>query len=159
MGYSWDNILEDNTIEYSRFVGIAAEHAHNILIQNNTLRMNTEGIRLWTRGGEVVKYWQEHKVTHTITVKKNLFESNHTGVSAYSSDDAKENRCHHIQLDGNTFQDNKVGVRFSQIKNGQIISNRFINNAKTALHLVDNDDVVVGDANHYDNNTTNLLDS
>src|SRR5664279_607359 len=47
MGFSWDNVIEDNTIEFNRWAGIAAEHAHDFTIRNNRIRLNGDGVRIW----------------------------------------------------------------------------------------------------------------
>lgn len=54
MYYSWDNVPEDNLVEFNREAGIAIEHGLRLHRPNNRIRLNGDGVRLWTRGGVVV---------------------------------------------------------------------------------------------------------
>ena len=90
MGFSWENALEDNIIEFNRFVGIAAEHAHDFVMRGNTIRLNGEGVRLWTRGGAVVPYWPGFEVSYNMTLENNTFEGNRLGFAGYTGTETRE---------------------------------------------------------------------
>lgn len=156
MGYSWENVIEDNTIDMNRFVGIAIEHGFDITIRHNRIRHNGEGIRLWTRGGPVVEHWPGHEVSHTFTVEDNLIETNHTGFHGYTGDDVADRDCHDYHLRGNTIRDNRVGVRFGRVQGCTVEDNRFEGNVEAAIRLDGEPGVRVG-ANTFDANARDVL--
>ena len=125
MGYSWENTIEDNTIDMNRFVGIAIEHGFDITIRHNRIRQNGEGIRLWTRGGPVVQHWPGHEVSHSFTIEDNLIETNHTGFHGYTGDDITDRDCHNYHLRGNLIRDNRTGVRFGRVRDCSVEGNQF----------------------------------
>jgi parallel beta-helix repeat protein len=156
MGYSWDNILEDNHIEFNRFVGIAAEHAFNFSVRNNTVRQNGEGIRLWTRGGGPLEYYPDHRVCHHFTIEGNVIEANTIGFNGYTTDAVPDEGCHHFTLDQNVFDDNRIGVRFDRVSDSTITGNTFKNNVQIAVHLENKTNTQLGD-NRFENNTQDVV--
>ncbi len=146
MGYSWDNTVEENIVEYSRFAGIAVEHGFNFDIRGNILQRNTEGMRLWVRGGEIVlQYWRGHEVTHSFTIEDNLFEMNNIGFHGYTPERVEgigEALCHNFHLKNNTFRDNRTGAWFEHVKYCSAVENVFENNVIDDLKLGEGADVV-----------------
>lgn len=151
MGYSWDNVLEDNEVEFNRWVGIAAEHAHNFIIRNNSIRLNGEGVRLWTRGGAVVEHFPGWEVTYNVVTEGNLIESNRLGISAYTDPKLGDGKQHDLDFRNNTIRDNRIGVQFERVDNIQLEGNTFEDNVSAAVRLVGEPDVKLLD-NHYKNN-------
>lgn len=154
MGFSWDNVLEDNMVEFNRWAGIAVEHGFNFTIRNNRIRLNGDGVRLWTRGG-VKEYWPGHEVTYNFTLTDNLIESNTTGFHAYTGDDAPEQDCHDFHLRGNTFNDNRVGARFGRVRDCSLENNTFTNHVVAAVKLDGQPGVKLGD-NRFDKNAADV---
>jgi parallel beta-helix repeat protein len=151
MGFSWENILEDNLIEFNRFVGVAAEHAHDFVIRGNTIRLNSEGVRLWTRGGAVVPYWPGFEVSYNMTLENNTFEGNRLGFAGYTGTETREPEARDYTLRGNTFRDNRVGAQFTRVHDCLVENNEFIGNVEAALRLLDQPGVRV-ENNHFANN-------
>ena len=152
LGYSWDNVLEDNEVEFNRWVGIAAEHAHNFTIRNNRIRLNGEGIRLWTRGGGVVEHFPGWEVTYDVDFENNLVESNRLGINAYT--DAKlidAGYQRDLRFRNNTIKDNRVGAQFERVDNVIVEDNTFENNVQAAVRLVGEPNVTVGENTFGDN--------
>ena len=143
MGYSWDNKLEENTVEFSRFVGMAIEHGYDFTIKNNLLRNNGEGIRLWTRGGPVVDYFPHQQVSYRFQIEANTFELNRIGFHGYTPDDIEDTLCHDFHLKQNTFRDNQIGAWFERVKACSAIDNAFENNLIENLKLGQSADVNV----------------
>lgn len=156
MGFSWDNVLEDNIIEFNRWAGIAAEHAHNFTIRNNKIRLNGDGVRTWTRGGAVVPYWKGYEVSFNFNVENNLFEGNHTGFAAYTGDEITEQNCHDFQLHGNTFHDNRVGAMFKRVYDCAVEGNTFQSNLVAGIKLAGEADVKIGE-NTYETNREDVV--
>ncbi|MBN1285924.1 MAG: right-handed parallel beta-helix repeat-containing protein [Anaerolineae bacterium] len=157
LGYSWDNLVEDNHVEFNRWVGIAAEHAHNMTFRSNTIRRNGEGIRLWTRGGEILKYYPGFEVAFDCRIEDNLIESNEIGFNAYTGDDAPDRDGYSYHLAGNTFRDNRDGVRMRRVRQSTIAGNTFEGNVVSAICLQDRPDVTVGE-NRFAGNAADLIE-
>jgi parallel beta-helix repeat protein len=150
MGYSWDNVIEDNEVEFNRWVGIAAEHAHNFVIRNNRIKQNGEGVRLWTRGGEVVQYYPGFEVSYDMMLENNQFESNRIGFNGYTGKDAGQ-PCHDFTFERNTFKDNRVGAQFDGILGNKVVNNQFIGNIEAGIHVLNQADVKV-EGNTFEGN-------
>lgn len=151
MGFSWDNVIEDNTIEFNRWAGIAAEHAFDFTIRNNRIRLNGEGVKLWTRGGAVVPYWKGYEVTYNMTLEDNLFEQNTLGFSGYTGDETSAANCHDYHLRNNVFRDNRVGASFRRVDDSTLVGNTFAQNVEAALRLTGEPGVEVRDNTFTDN--------
>ncbi len=155
MGFSWDNVIEDNTIEFNRWAGIAAEHAHGFSIRNNRIRQNGDGVRLWTRGGGVLPYWPGYEVSYDITLEDNLIESNTIGFAGYTGDEIADQSCHDYHLRNNTFSDNRLGAYFKRVTDSTLVGNTFKGNLRAAVQL-EGDPGVALDANTFETNTQDI---
>ena len=158
MGYSWDNVLDNNHVEFNRWVGIAIEHGFGFTIEANTIARNGEGIRLWTRGGGsvVVPYYPGHEVAHHFDIKNNRFEANNIGFNGYTGDDTPDQDCHDFALAGNTFEDNRVGVRFGRVQRCSVQGNTFSGHVEAAIQLEGEPDVTI-ERNEFEGNTRNTV--
>jgi parallel beta-helix repeat protein len=151
-------VLEENVVEFSRWVGIAIEHGHDNRIHNNRIRLNGEGIRLWTRsakGQGVMPYWSGYEVSYNHTVEDNLFEGNRVGFSGYTADNIPNDECHGFHLRGNTFRDNRIGAHFARVFDCTVEGNTFENNVEAALQLVKQPHVRV-EGNQFVHNGTDI---
>jgi parallel beta-helix repeat protein len=157
MGYSWDNIIEDNLIEFSRWAGIAIEHGFDFTIRNNRIRLNGEGIRLFTRGGPVIDHFPDRRVSFNYTIEGNLFESNTLAFNGYTGAEIADQDCHDFHLRNNRFVDNRVGVQFERVQRCVVEDNIFSGNVETAIRLKGKPGVEIG-ANHYENNAQDRVD-
>lgn len=156
MGYSWENVIEDNTIEENRKVGIAVEHGFDFVIRNNRIRLNGEGVRLWTRGGPVVAHWPGHEVSHSFTLEDNLIEANGTGFAGYTGPETTDRECHDYHLRGNIIRDNRIGMRFARVRDCTVSGNHFAHNVESAIRLEGDPGVTVGE-NRFDDNAADLV--
>ncbi|MGQ9848693.1 MAG: right-handed parallel beta-helix repeat-containing protein [Aggregatilineaceae bacterium] len=135
MGYSWENVIEDNLIEENHKVGIAVEHGFDFVIRHNRIRLNGEGVRLWTRGGPVVAHWPGHEVSHSFILEDNLIEANGTGFAGYTGPETTDRECHNYHLRGNAIRDNRVGVRMARVRDCTVENNEFTGNVESALQV------------------------
>ncbi len=135
LGYSTENILEDNEVEFNRWVGIAVEHGHDMVIRNNRIRLNGEGVRLWTRGGGVAPFFPNHQVSYDFRLENNLIESNRIGFNAYTGEETTAQDCHDFHLSGNVFRDNRVGAQFARVTGCSVDGNTFAENVETAVRI------------------------
>ena len=156
MGYSWDNIIEDNIINANRQVGIAVEHGYDFIIRNNQIAKNGEGVRLWTRGGPVVAHWPGHEVSYNFTLEANTIEANGIGVNGYTGAETTALECHDYHLRGNTIRDNRIGLHFGRVQTCSVTENTFIANVERAIQLEDNADVKIGE-NTFEGNAADVV--
>ncbi len=159
LGYSWDTIVEDNIIEFSRWVGIAIEHGHDNIIRNNRIRLNGEGVRLWTRspkGSGVMPYWGGFEVSYNTTVENNLFETNNLGFSGYTADNIPDEECHGYFVKNNIFRDNRVGAHFARVHDCLVELNTFEKNVECGLRLVGKPGVIAQENGFADNRIDTL---
>jgi len=157
MGFSWENVIEDNVIEYSRFVGIAIEHGHDFTIRNNVLRRNGEGIRLWTRGG-VVDYWPGYEVSFDFRIEENQFERNEIGFAGYTGAERTDQDCQNYHLKKNYFHDNRVGAFFGRVRDCTLQDNTFSANVVAAIQIEGKPDVKIGE-NRYEKKHADVVET
>ncbi len=157
MGYSWDNVLEDNHVEFNRWAGIAIEHGHGFVIRNNRILSNGEGIRLFTRGGDILKQWQGWEVSFDFDIENNRIEKNHIGFNGYTGAEIIGQDGRAYRLTNNTFQDNRIGARFYRIEQSQVANNKFFTNVEKAILLVEHPNIAIVD-NHFDQNRVDVAD-
>lgn len=151
LGFSWENVLEDNLLEDNFIAGVAAEHAHTLTFRGNEIRRNREGIRLWTRGIAVLEYWPGYEVSYDFDVEGNLFEENFLGFNGYTGKTTVDARCHDYRLRGNTFVRNRVGVRLAQIDGATVQGNTFTGQTVAAVQVEDSERVAL-DGNTFEDN-------
>jgi parallel beta-helix repeat protein len=156
MGFSWENLVEDNTIADNRIAGVALEHGHHVRFINNRFLRNREGMRLWTRGIAVLEYWPTFQVAHDFDVERNLFADNGIGLNGYTGPEPVEGICYGYHVNDNTFRSNRYGVRFAAVRDSSIARNQFENNVQSAILLDGETGVEVGE-NSFTDNTTDVL--
>lgn len=162
MGYSWDNIVEENHVEFNRFVGIAIEHGHDFTIRQNTIQNNGEGVRLWLRGkrgDELLQYWAGYEAAYNFRLENNSFKSNRIGFNAYTPSHLLDQLCYGFHLKANTFDDNRIGAVFEQVKDCSVENNRFLNHVELALQLKSNSAVRVADNDYQGNVRDTAIDT
>lgn len=125
MGYSYDNIIEENIIEFNRWAGIAIEHAYGFTICKNRIHLNGEGIRLFTRGGAVTDYFPNRRVTYNMSIEENDIAHNRIGIHAFTGDETTEEHCHNLTIQNNQFTENQIGLQLKGIHNSLIARNHF----------------------------------
>ena len=157
MGYSWDNVLEDNLVEFNRWVGIAIEHGHGFTIRSNKILTNGEGIRLFTRGGDILKQWPGWEVSYDFDITDNVFEHNKIGFNAYTGAEivGQDGRDYHLKA--NTFRDNRIGARFFRVQDSQLTQNIFEGNVEQAILFLNNP-TVRHDDNEFRANTADVVE-
>ncbi len=140
MGYSYDNVLEENIVEFSRWAGIAIEHAYGFEIRRNRIHKNGDGIRLFTRGGAVTDYFPNRRVTYDFVIEDNDIAENNIGFNAYTGDEIDSEYCRDFVLRKNHFSDNRIGAQFKRVKSSTLENNHFKGNLITAIQSHDNED-------------------
>lgn len=156
MGYSWDNIVEDNHVEFNRWAGMAIEHAHGFVIRNNRILSNGEGIRLFTRGGDILKQWPGWEVSFDFLIENNQIEKNTIGFNGYTGAEIVGQNGRDYRIQANTFQDNRIGAKFFRIDDSHLSDNAFIGNVEQAVMLIGQPSVTVGE-NRFERNAADVI--
>jgi parallel beta-helix repeat protein len=157
MGYSWDNVLEDNHIEFNRWVGIAIEHGHGFTLRNNKILNNGEGIRLFTRGGDVLKQWPGWEVSYDFAIENNLIENNRIGFNGYTGAEIVGQDGRNYRLSTNIFRDNRIAARFFRVQDCELTDNTFAANVEQAVLLLDKPAVGLKD-NRFEGNLADVVE-
>lgn len=158
MGYSHKNTLEGNIIEFNRFAGVAIEHGFDFDIIHNSISRNGEGLRLWTRGGPVIDYFPDRRVSFDFRVRDNVFEGNNTGFVGDTGAEIDDDSSHDFVLTGNQFNSNRLGANFGRVRACTLSRNVFTGNLIAAVQVATahRDGVNVDDSNNYSGNTADL---
>lgn len=159
MGYSWDNVLEDNVVDSCRMVGIAIEHGHGFIIRRNQILNNREGIRLFTRGGSTLDHWAEWAVSYDYTVEANTIEQNRIGFNGYTGPEIPlEKVSYALKLRNNTIRNNVTGARFHRVRETDVVGNMFESNMQQAVLMIDEPSVKLTD-NIFKNNPEEVVNT
>lgn len=158
IGYARDYVLEDNHVEFNRWCGISIEHSDHFTIRNNRILTNGQGLRLFTRGGEVLEIWRGWETNHDFLIEGNLFENNRIGFDGYTGPEIQGVEGHGYVLTANTFRDNRVGARFHRISDTRLSGNTFAKNVEQAVLLVAQPGVMLND-NTFQDNAAEVIES
>lgn len=151
MGYSWDNVIEDNIIEFSRWAGLAIEHAFGFEIRGNRIHKNGEGLRLFTRGGPVLDYFPDRKACYNFNIENNNFSENKIAFNAYTGAEVQDDECRDFVLKNNQFTDNHIGAQFKRVKSTRVENNTFKGNLISAIQQSAGDEIKLKDNEFEDN--------
>lgn len=123
LGFSWDNVIENNRMVMNRQAGIAVENGHGFVVKGNNFQANGHGVLLWSHYAPA---WDEafpdHKTSHHWTIEENTFTRNGIGIRIAKDQDhgirdypedkrgPEETRPHDHVIRKNDIQDNRVGI-------------------------------------------------
>lgn len=124
LGYSYDTVIEGNTILNSRQGGIATENGWNTVVRGNTFKKNTHGILLWSRlfKKDILDVMPAADTSHDWEIYDNTFERNMKGIRIAARQNhgilplaeelhvAEENRPHSHVIKDNTFRENCYNI-------------------------------------------------
>lgn len=158
MGYSWENVLEDNHVEFNRWAGIAIEHGHDFTIRNNRILSNGEGIRLFTRGGKILDSWPGWEVSFDFAIEHNRIERNTIGINAYTGAEIVGQDGRDYRITANTIHDNRTGARFYRVGDSHLAVNTFSHNVEQAVLLLDQPAVSLAE-NRFESNHADVVEA
>lgn len=138
LGYSWENLLEENEVRGNRIAGIAIEHGRRNEIARNQIFRNARGIALWSRSdAPFAKDFPEARASAWYDIRENVVYANGVGLFSNAEGDAAEARPHDYTLRGNTFFGNGTGLLAMRTDGLILEGNRFQENAEAGLRLED----------------------
>jgi parallel beta-helix repeat protein len=139
LGFSWDNIIENNRMLMNRQAGIGVENGHEFTVRGNTFEANGHGVLLWTKYVEqFAEVFPENLSSYDWTIENNVFTRNGKGIRIAGDQDhgirsMPEEKCgkpevrprqHTIRK--NDLQDNRVGIDLYKA-DGTVIEENILN--------------------------------
>ncbi|MEE8168999.1 MAG: right-handed parallel beta-helix repeat-containing protein [Phycisphaerae bacterium] len=136
LGYSRDNVLENNRIYRNRQAGIAVEHGRGMIVRGNQFLGNGHGVLLWTKRIDAFQEaFPELRVSHDWRIEGNSFREDNKAVRIVSDQDhgvrdlTPPPKTHlrpsdHV-IAGNTFQDHRIAVEVIRCDETKIENNTF----------------------------------
>lgn len=122
LGYSSTNAVRGNRVDRCTTAGVAIEHGHDNLVENNQFSQDGKAVWLWTdEDGGLVRYYPECKDSHTSTVRNNAITRCPIGIlcEAYDADRASYGHT----ISGNTLEANQEGIRLFNTRQTTVRSN------------------------------------
>jgi len=123
LGFSWDNVIENNRMVHNRQAGIAVENGHGMIVRGNNFQANGHGILLWTHFVEkFLQIYPESVTSFDWTIEENIFTRNGKGIAILAEKDhgirplpaeesgRQEARPHDHIIRNNDIQDNRIGI-------------------------------------------------
>jgi len=151
LGFSWDNVVENNRIVGNRQAGIAVENAHHMRAAGNTFQGNGHGILLWSNiyDPRVPVHFPECLTSHDWEIVNNVFMRNTKairiaanqdhGVRAISAErtEPRPARPYLHRIHGNNIQDNRLGIELVGCERTTITENILHHNAECNIRQED----------------------
>jgi len=136
LGYSTDNVVENNDIRRNRIAGIAIEHGIHNTFTGNRLGANSRGIALWSKSaaGFLDDFPDQRASAHNV-IKDNTFTAN--GIGFFSKRDGDDPRAdpNGDAFSGNLFYGNGTGALLLNSDKATFHDNRFEANTSTGLRV------------------------
>lgn len=150
LGFSWDNILENNRMIMNRQAGIGVENGHGFQVRGNTFQGNGHGVLLWTKYVEqFATAYPESLTSYDWKIEQNVFTRNNKGIRIATDQDhgirampeelsgKPEVRAHDHQLLKNDIQDNRIGIDLYRTHRTHIEGNLLNRNVEANLRQDD----------------------
>jgi parallel beta-helix repeat protein len=139
LGFSRDNVLEDNQVWGNRQAGIAVENGLNMKAQGNDFRHNQYGILLWSKYvASFARAVPENDTSREWQIENNVFLHNekairiaanqHHGVRSLPRNRSLAPMPHHHGIRRNRIQENRVGIELDSVGETVIEKNDMHNN-------------------------------
>jgi len=144
LGFSWENVVENNRITGNRQAGIAVENAHHMRVTGNTFHGNGHGILLWSNiyDPRVPAHFPECLTSHHWEIANNVFTRNTKAIRIAANQDhgvrnispervgERPQRPHTHVIHANNIQDNRLGIELAGCDHTTITENILHHNAE-----------------------------
>ncbi|HRY33251.1 MAG TPA: right-handed parallel beta-helix repeat-containing protein [Bacteroidales bacterium] len=114
LGYSFNNTVDSNLIEYNHHSGIAIDRGYQNTITSNWISGNPEGIVLW-EGSPISGY--QNQTSHHYRIDSNFLSANSVAVQAENTEN--------LRMRGNQFEKNHTAVRITGDTAGDSLNGNF----------------------------------
>jgi parallel beta-helix repeat protein len=151
LGYSTDNVVENNKIGDNRYAGVAIEHGHANRIAANTFDRNGVAVQLWTdEDKDFVEAFPKLATSERNRILDNTIDGGRYGVMIWTDEKMGKQLCRGDEIVGNKISNNRVGIRYQRGRGALIRTNRITGNVLVGLELDDVAGFAVYD-NYFDN--------
>jgi parallel beta-helix repeat protein len=143
LGFSWDNLLENNQANGNRQAGIAVENGYNCTVRANTFRANGYGLLLWSKRIPAFDTAvPANDTSYNWLIENNHFEANNKAIRIAANQDhgirpmpptATTPRPHHHTIRHNTIHNNRVGIELLAARDTVVEDNEFAGNVEADL--------------------------
>jgi parallel beta-helix repeat protein len=150
LGFSWDNVLENNRMLLNRQAGIAVENGHGMQVRGCTFQGNGHGILLWTKYVEAfAATFPDCRTSSDWQIEENVFTRNGKGIRIATDQDhgirpmppetcgRPELRARDHRLRRNDIQDNRIGIELFQTDHTEISGNLLARNVEANVRQDD----------------------
>jgi len=150
LGFSWDNVIENNRMVHNRQAGIAVENGHGMVVRGNEFNSNGHGILIWTRQPkEFAQAYPESVTSFDWTIEANTFIRNGKAIRIAADSDhgirpvaeeergSPEQRPRDHVIRGNKIEDNRIGIELSQADRTVIEGNTINHNVEANIRQDD----------------------
>jgi len=157
LGFSWDNIIENNRIRLNRQAGIAVENGRGFSVKGNTFVENGHGILLWSKYVEEwAKQFPENLTSHHWRIERNTFIRNGKAIRIAADQShgiepldpevsgKEEVRPGDHEIVSNTIEDNRVGIELVKADRTIVKDNILTRNVEANLRQEDTRDDKIG---------------
>ncbi|UCG33012.1 MAG: right-handed parallel beta-helix repeat-containing protein [Phycisphaerales bacterium] len=151
LGYSTENVVENNEISDNRYAGVAIEHGHANRITANEFHRNRVAVRLWTdEDKDFVEAFPMLATSERNRILDNTIDDGRYGVMIWTDEKMGKRLCQRDEIVANKITNNHVGIRYQRGRDVLIRTNHISGNAGVGLELEDVTGFAVYD-NYFDN--------
>ncbi|MCH7870958.1 MAG: right-handed parallel beta-helix repeat-containing protein [Planctomycetes bacterium] len=156
LGFSRDNLIENNSILWNRQAGVAVENGPGFTVRGNDFQRNGHGVLLWSKfDKKCCDRFPELRTCHHWTIEENTFTRNDKAICIAADKDhgirpmppdtcgKPEARPNEIAITGNDIQDNRVGVELHQTDRIVIADNTINRNVECNIRREDDHDTTI----------------
>jgi parallel beta-helix repeat protein len=150
LGFSWDNVIENNRMVHNRQAGVGVENGYRFTVKGNNFQSNAHGVLLWARHNtRFLEAYPESATSHDWIIEENTFTRNGKAICIAADKDHgirpvaeeerghPETRPHHHTIRKNDIQDNRIGVELYQSDETIIEGNIMNRNVEANIRLED----------------------
>jgi len=147
LGYSFNNLVEDNEIIGNLTAGIAVDRGFENTIRENEIRQNPYGIQLW-EGGVIAPYGDQF--SHGYYIFDNVIQGNMWGIHAINTE-------HLVAKDNDFIHNQKADIYLEGDSENDTITSNFFNTPTSYFIQAMTEDAIYAPDNQYNPSSRDLI--
>jgi parallel beta-helix repeat protein len=144
LGFSRENVLEENTVWHNRQAGIAVENGFDMQARRNDFRRNVHGMLLWSKHvSAFARAVPQNDTSRDWLIEENQFRENEKGIRIAANQDhgirdlpgnmTAGPRPHSHILRRNLIQGGYIGIELDRVDDTLLDGNRFQDNSHASV--------------------------